>query len=136
MVGVHSAEMNSKLDAVTGAELELLKLVRRHLETFGRGSSLYRHVERAGYLVLRTLEALGPVSTSAPARNLHLDDTTVARQITALEGGRFVEQRPGPADGRSSILVITPVGRRTMRVVEGERRRAWGPRLLVGICQL
>jgi hypothetical protein len=61
MVGVHSAEMNSKLDAVTGAELELLKLVRRHLETFGRGSSLYRHVERAGYLVLRTLEALASI---------------------------------------------------------------------------
>jgi len=115
-------DASGEVDTIGVIELELLKLVR-HLETFGRRSSLYRDVDRAGYLALRTLETLGPVSTSVLARDLHLNASTVTRQITALESGGFVERRPDPADGRSSILVITPEGRRTMRVVERERRR-------------
>jgi hypothetical protein len=47
-------------DTIGVIELELLKLVR-HLETFGRRSSLYLHVDRAGYLALRMLDALGPM---------------------------------------------------------------------------
>ncbi|HWE67082.1 MAG TPA: MarR family transcriptional regulator [Acidimicrobiales bacterium] len=111
----------STIDDVGVIELELLKLVR-HLETFGRRGELYRRVDRAGYLALRTLDLLGPVSTNALARALHLDASTVTRQITALESAGFVERRPDPADGRSSILVFTPEGRRTMHSVERERR--------------
>ena len=112
-------------DAVAIVELELMKLVR-HLETFGRRSSLYERVDRAGYLAMRTLEGLEPVSTSALARALHLDASTVTRQITALERGGLVERRADPADGRSSIIILTPEGRQSMREVERERRQRIG----------
>ncbi|HUZ24599.1 MAG TPA: MarR family transcriptional regulator [Streptosporangiaceae bacterium] len=109
-------------DAIGVIELELLKLVR-HLETFGRRSSLYVRVDRAGYLVMRMLDGLGPVTANALARALRLDASTVTRQITALECQGFVERCANPADGRSSTIVLTAPGRQSMREVEQERRR-------------
>jgi DNA-binding MarR family transcriptional regulator len=121
-------------DTIGVIELELLKLVR-HLETFGRRSSLYLQVDRAGYLALRTLASMGPVSTKALARALNLDASTVTRQITALETDGFVARLPDPNDRRSSTIVLTPEGRRTMAGVEKERRQVmetligdWGER--------
>jgi len=115
-------------------ELELLKLVR-HLETFGRRSSLYRRLDRAGYLALRTIADLGPLSTKALATALNLDASTVTRQIAALETGGFVDRRPDPNDRRSSTIALTAEGRLMMGGVEQERRqgiealvRAWDDR--------
>jgi DNA-binding MarR family transcriptional regulator len=109
-------------DAIGTIELELIKLVR-HLETFARRSSLYVRVDRAGYLAMRVLDGLGPVSTNALAQALGLDASTVTRQVTALERGGLVARRPDPADGRSSTITLTPEGRQSMREVEQERRR-------------
>ncbi|HUY49880.1 MAG TPA: MarR family transcriptional regulator [Streptosporangiaceae bacterium] len=109
-------------DAVEIIELELLKLVR-HLETFGRRSSVYARVDRAGYLAMRMLECLGPVSTNTLARALRLDASTVTRQLTALERQGFVERCANPADGRSSTIVLTAEGRQSMSDVQRERRR-------------
>lgn len=108
-------------DVMGTVELELLRLVR-HLETFGRRGSLYAQIDRAGYLALRTLEDVGPASTNALARALHLDASTVTRQMSALERSGFIERRPDPRDGRSTTLVLVPEGREAMRQVERERR--------------
>jgi DNA-binding MarR family transcriptional regulator len=109
-------------DAIAVIELELMKLVR-HLETFGRRCSLYVRVDRAGYLAMRMLDALGPVNTNTLAHALHLDASTVTRQVTALEGQGFVERHANPADGRSSTIALTRHGHWSMRAVERERRR-------------
>ncbi len=109
-------------DIIGIIELELLKLVR-HLETFGRRSSLYLHIDRAGYLALRTIEDLGPLSTKALATALNLDASTVTRQIAALEAGGFVARRPDPNDRRSSTILLTAEGRQMMGGVEQERRQ-------------
>ena len=109
-------------DPIGTIELELIKLVR-HLETFGRRSSLYAQVDRAGYLAMRVLEDLGPVSTNALAHALHLDASTVTRQVAALERAGFVARHPDPADCRSSTIDLTAEGRRSMGEVEQERRR-------------
>src|SRR6202789_616406 len=95
-------------------ELELLKLVR-HLETFGRKSSLYQEVDRAGYLALRTLEGLGPSCINGLARELHLDSSTVTRQVGTLESAGLVTRQVDPNDGRSWLNDFTPRGRRGMR---------------------
>lgn len=110
-------------------ELELLRLVR-HLETFGRRGSLYARVDRAGYLAMRVLDDLGPASTNALAHALHLDGSTVTRQVTALARAGYVDRCPDPADRRSSIITLTAAGRRCMREVEQERR--WRIQALVG----
>ena len=117
-----SAEGQSGADAIAIIELELMKLVR-HLETFGRRCSLYVRVDRAGYLAMRMLDALGPVNTNTLAHALRLDASTVTRQVTALEGQGFVERRANPSDGRSSTIALTTLGRDSMRAVEQERRR-------------
>jgi DNA-binding MarR family transcriptional regulator len=104
-------------------ELELMKLVR-HLETFGRKSSLYQEVDRAGYLALRTLDSLGPSCINGLAEELHLDSSTVTRQVSALESGGFVSRQVDPNDGRSWLIDLTPRGRRSMRTVERGRRQA------------
>ncbi|HEX3795242.1 MAG TPA: MarR family transcriptional regulator [Acidimicrobiales bacterium] len=116
--------MNSQpsSDVIGSIELELLKLVRQ-LESFGRRSSLYERVDRAGYLALRTLDEIGPVSTNALASELQLDASTVTRQLTALEKGGLIERRPDPGDGRSTTIVLTPGGRHAMEGLERERRR-------------
>ena len=112
----------ARADAIGIIELELIKLVR-HLETFGRRSSLYVRVDRAGYLAMRVLDDLGAASTNALAQALRLDASTVTRQVAALERHGLVTRRPDPADGRSSAIALTAEGRRTMREVEQERRR-------------
>jgi DNA-binding MarR family transcriptional regulator len=104
-------------------ELELMKLVR-HLETFGRKSSLYLEVDRAGYLALRTLDNLGPSCINGLAQELHLDSSTVTRQVSALESGGFVTRQVDPNDGRSWLIDLTPRGRKAMRTVEQGRRLA------------
>ncbi len=114
--------MGEAADSISVIEMELMTLVRQ-LDTLGRKGSLYVQVDRAGYLALRTLERLGPVRTNTLAEALHLDASTVTRQVTALVAGGFVERRPDPADGRSSTLALTSGGRRIMRAVERERRR-------------
>ncbi len=114
--------MDQPGDSISVIEIELMTLVRQ-LDTLGRKGSLYVQVDRAGYLALRTLERLGPIRTNTLAEALHLDASTVTRQVTALVAGGFVERRPDPDDGRSSILALTSGGRRIMRAVEKERRR-------------
>jgi DNA-binding MarR family transcriptional regulator len=109
-------------DPIGTIELELIKLVR-HLENFGRRSSLYVQVDRAGYLAMRVLADAGPASTNALAQALHLDASTVTRQVAALERAGLVVRRPDPADGRSSSIALTDEGRRSMAEVEQERRR-------------
>jgi DNA-binding MarR family transcriptional regulator len=104
-------------------ELELLKLVR-HLETFGRKSSLYQEADRAGYLALRTLDGLGPSCINGLARELHLDSSTVTRQISVLESGGLVNRQVDPNDGRSWLIDLTPRGRKAMRALERGRRQA------------
>ncbi|MGD0373504.1 MAG: MarR family transcriptional regulator [Streptosporangiaceae bacterium] len=109
-------------DPIGIIELELMRLVR-HLETFGRRGSLYVRVDRAGYLAMRMLEGIGPVTTNALARALQLDASTVTRQVAALQCQGFVQRRANPADGRSSTIALTQAGRQSMREVERERRR-------------
>jgi DNA-binding MarR family transcriptional regulator len=118
---LHNPPLESD-DTIGVIELELLKLVR-HLETFGRRSSLHLHVDRAGYLALRTLEDLGPLRTKALASALNLDASTVTRQINVLESGGLVARQPDPHDRRSSTIALTTEGRRMMGGVEQERRQ-------------
>ncbi len=109
-------------DPIGTVETELLSLVR-NLDTLGRRSDLYRQVDRAGYLALRTLDRLGPVSTNALADALHLDASTITRQVTTLVAGGLVERRPNPHDARSSDLAVTAIGRRVMRDVGRARHQ-------------
>jgi DNA-binding MarR family transcriptional regulator len=111
------------VDDLDVVELELLKLVR-HLETFGRKSSLYQEVDRAGYIALRTLDGLGPSCTNRLAQELHLDSSTITRQVAVLESGGLVTRHVDPNDGRSWLIDLTSRGRKAMHTVERGRHHA------------
>ena len=116
-------EGTNSVDDLDVVELELLKLVR-HLETFGRRSSLYQEVDRAGYIALRTVDGLGPSCINRLAQELHLDSSTVTRQVRVLESGGLVTRHVDPNDGRSWLIDLTSRGREAMRTVERGRHHA------------
>jgi len=116
-------EGTETVDDLDVVELELLKLVR-HLENFGRKSSLYQEIDRAGYIALRTLDGLGASCINRLAQELHLDSSTVTRQVGALESGGLVVRHVDPNDGRSWLIDLTARGRKVMRTVERGRHHA------------
>lgn len=67
-------------------------------------------LDRAQYVLLRVLETEGPTSTAALAELLLLDDSTVTRQIAAMEAADLVARKPNPNDRRSTLLHATRHG--------------------------
>jgi DNA-binding MarR family transcriptional regulator len=67
-------------------------------------------LDRSQYVLLRLLETQGPMPTVALADLLLLDDSTVTRQIAAMEAADLVARRANPNDGRSSLIHPTRHG--------------------------
>jgi DNA-binding MarR family transcriptional regulator len=99
-----------------------MAVLTRTLEGMHRRSELYRDLDRAGYLMARTLDTTGPASINRLASILGLDATTVTRQVATMEAAKLVVRRSEPSDGRISLISISPKGRRTMRAVQLARK--------------
>lgn len=76
-------------------------------------------VEWSSYLLVSRLSAHGPLRSSALAELLQADPSTVSRQVAAMVRAGLVERRADPADGRASLLVVTPRGEQ----LQAEHRR-------------
>ncbi len=66
-------------------------------------------LERAHYLLLLQLRE-GPASVTDLAHHLDLDDSTVTRQIAAMQRRRLIRRVKNPADGRSTLIERTRLG--------------------------
>jgi DNA-binding MarR family transcriptional regulator len=66
-----------------------------------------RDVEWSAHLLLRNLQSEGPKRASELAECVHVDPSTVSRQVAALVRGGLLERQADPADGRASLLVLT-----------------------------
>lgn len=108
-------------EALDQVEIEMAVLART-LEKLHRRSDIYRDLDRASYLIARTLEDSGPVSINGLASTLGLDPTTVTRQVAAMETSRLLLRRADPDDGRVSLISLSRNGRRRMRAVQLARR--------------
>jgi DNA-binding MarR family transcriptional regulator len=53
-----------------------------------------------------------PITLTELARDLHMPVTTVADYVRAMHSRRHLRKDANPADHRSSLLVLTPAGRR------------------------
>jgi DNA-binding MarR family transcriptional regulator len=62
-------------------------------------------------LILRSLGRTGPVRSSDVAADLGLSRASISRRVSWLEGGGLVESAPDPADGRASLVSLTPEGK-------------------------
>ncbi|AOS61165.1 transcriptional regulator [Actinoalloteichus hymeniacidonis] len=77
--------------------------------------------EKATYLVLFHLEA-GARRSGSVAEALHLDPSTISRQVATLVKSGLVERTIDPEDGRASLLSITEQGRSILAAHRATRR--------------
>jgi len=99
-----------------------MALLQRALERLARRSDIHRDLDRASYLLARTLQAAGPISLNDLAGRLGLDATTVTRQVATMEAQGLVRRRAEPADGRVSLVALAPKGDKKMGAEQRARR--------------
>lgn len=109
------------MDALDLIEVHSAVLVR-NFELLSRRTDIYDEVDRAGYLLLRTLQAIGPADINTLAAKLGLDPSTVGRQVAAMTTAGLVDRAPAPSDRRRSVISSTAEGRRRSQRVHRRRR--------------
>jgi DNA-binding MarR family transcriptional regulator len=114
-------EEHARQGVVGGIEAEL-NLLARGLELVARRSDLYQGLDRAGYLLLLSMEEEGPMTVNQLALKLELDASTVTRQVSRLVRGGLVARNSHPGDRRASLLTPTGEGRARMEQVRSRRR--------------
>lgn len=92
-------------------ERELVVLTRL-LEAAQRRTSY--PLERAHYLVLSLVEEHGAQSIGGLAARLALDDSTVTRQVAAMERAGLLEKQQNPVDRRGMMIEATERGLKEM----------------------
>jgi DNA-binding MarR family transcriptional regulator len=110
----------SQADHLHRIETEMAVLARS-LELLSRRGRAHPELDRAGYLLLRTLDETGPLSIHSLAERVGLDGSTVTRQVAALLRDGLAERSVDPDDRRSCRVTPSPRGRDLM--VEVQRRR-------------
>jgi DNA-binding MarR family transcriptional regulator len=113
---------DSSYDVYGDIEVQAAVLTR-NFELLRRRRSQQLEVDRAEYLMLRTLAGLGTPSIGDLADALGLDPSTVGRQVTVLTQAGWARRLADPADRRRMIVQITSSGRAAMRRTSAERRR-------------
>jgi DNA-binding MarR family transcriptional regulator len=83
------------------------------LRSFGKArarmlTAAAHDVEWSAQLLLKCIASEGQMRASDVAEYLRSDPSTVSRQVAALVRDGLLERRADPADGRASILVLTP----------------------------
>jgi DNA-binding MarR family transcriptional regulator len=106
--------------ALAVIERETAVLIR-HFELLHRRSELPGGLDRASYLLLRTLHDCGPMDINGLAASLGLDPSTAGRQVCVLKDAGLVERSPAPEDRRRSIITPTGEGLRQMEAVRDRR---------------
>ncbi|HEX3792691.1 MAG TPA: MarR family winged helix-turn-helix transcriptional regulator [Pseudonocardiaceae bacterium] len=96
-------------DALEVIEVASAVLVR-NFELLRRRDGVQAGLDRAEYLLLRTLDATGPADICTLAAALGLDPSTAGRQVAVMAGKGLVERAPAATDRRRSIISPTADG--------------------------
>jgi len=83
---------------------------------------MFQQMDRAAYLIARTLDDGGPTSVNELAQVLSLDGSTVTRQVASMEARGQATRKIHPDDGRAWVIGLTPAGRKTMQAISALRR--------------
>src|SRR5262249_46007883 len=94
----------------------------RTIALLGRPPETPGGVDRAGYLLLRTLERIGPASINTIAAAVGLDGSTVTRQVAAMKELGLVERQTNPGGRRSCMISPTTDGSTAERQMGRQRR--------------
>jgi DNA-binding MarR family transcriptional regulator len=110
------------MGSVESIETELALLLRR-AEATRRASTeqAHRALDRAAYVILRHLDASGPVNVGQLADALRVDASTATRQVATMERDGLLRRERDPSDGRGSVVSVTQLGTQRMRAVRRAR---------------
>ena len=86
-------------------------------------------IEVGASWALARLDRLGPSRPSDLATSLGVDASTITHRVQALERAGYVERVGDPADGRASIVRLSPAGEGALTRIR-EARRALFEQLL------
>jgi DNA-binding MarR family transcriptional regulator len=110
-------------DPLDVIELATAVLVR-NFELLRRRGAVHNHLDRAEYLLLRTLATTGPADICTLGAGLGLDPSTVGRQVSAMAGKGLVERRQDETDRRRTVVSPTTSGLADLRAERAARRAA------------
>lgn len=117
--------MTTRGQAMRHLEQELGVLVRRARRVIAeRARAVHPDLQVPGYLMVGHLVRNGPARASVLAAAFDMDKGAVSRHVQQLLELGLVEGRPDPADGRATLLDVTPSGLERMDAV-ADSRRAW-----------
>lgn len=103
----------SGADTLRAVENELTMLLRRARSvSWEVAREVHPNLDANAYGLLLWLRRSGPTRLTDLATLLGLSKGTMSRQLRGLESLGLVQRRPDPADGRASLLDLTPEGRR------------------------
>ncbi|EWM11579.1 MULTISPECIES: MarR family winged helix-turn-helix transcriptional regulator [unclassified Kutzneria] len=107
------------------AALDVVELatavLARNFELLRRRSEVYKELDKSEYLLLRTLDLLGPVDISTLAGALGLDPSTAGRQVTGMRGRELVTKIHDTTDRRRCIIAPTELGLELMALTRQRR---------------
>ncbi len=98
----------------------------RNFEMLRRRTDVYAELDQAEYLILRTLDDLGPADIGTLAGALGLDPSTAGRQVSALLRKELAERNPASDDRRRCVITPTDHGRDLMHRTRARRRSTVG----------
>jgi DNA-binding MarR family transcriptional regulator len=97
--------MRGREQLLAAVAQELMLISRHQLASATRGT-----LERSAYLMLNRIDATGPMTARELAAALHLEISTVTRQVAAMLRENVVERIPDPSGGQAKRLRITATG--------------------------
>jgi DNA-binding MarR family transcriptional regulator len=112
--------VDGSLEALDVIERQTAVLVR-NFEMLYRRTDIHDDLDRAEYLLLRTLSEVGPQDINTLAAALGLDPSTAGRQVSSLCRQGLVGRAPAATDRRRSIITPTAAGLRRMDAVRTAR---------------
>jgi DNA-binding MarR family transcriptional regulator len=95
------------IEMATGTLVRQFEMVRRRTDVFIQ-------LDRSEYLLLRTLDLLGPLDVDSLASAVGVDPSTAGRQVGVMHGKGLVKRAPAATDRRRSIISPTAKGHRYM----------------------
>ena len=120
-----ATKVGTNQGAITELARELVRLsrgthaMRAHLASRGP-----QPMEWSTYVLLFHLIKEGPQRSSALADAVHVDPSTVSRQVAQLVRLGLAQRRADPEDGRACLLVASAEGERIWTAMQERRNRS------------
>lgn len=113
-------------DPVPVIEEQVAMLLRLADRNRRRSSRLEGTLDRSAYVALRHLALAGPCGINEIAARLHLDASTVTRQVVAMEKDGYVTRGRDTTDARRAVVTMTPAGEQALAHTRAVRAQVYG----------